>query len=245
MIYGELGEPAETTFLLRRRTGKLVPRVRIPHSPPRLGLSMIKIFEPTAPEVREFREAIYIDLGLSKEDVRTFDIANPISNDQLAYWYSDQKFLTNGFDQVLIYYCEGQPAGLCCGTHLSKSMYRGIQMYYILKKFRGKKDCNSLPGRPGGMMHYQLQRARDLGCKIFFIAVHTYDRRHQRYWEGLKRDTFLGGIMNPKDRQYSARDFVPCEKTYMLQYVPQHIGYINLTDDEIDFDEIWNKEISK
>lgn len=206
---------------------------------------MIKIFEPNALEVRQFRESIYQDLGLSKDDVRTFDIANPISDDQLAYWYSDQKFLSNGFDQVLIYYYEGEPAGLCCGTHYSKHMYRGVQMYYILKSFRGKKDCNSLPGRHGGFMHHQLQRAKALGCKLFFVAVHTYDRRHQRYWEGLKKDTILGGITPAKDREYSAQSFTILDKQYTVMHVPQHVAYINLTEDEIDFDDLWKKEAPK
>lgn len=200
----------------------------------------VKAYNPDAPEVTDFRRRIYEeDLGLTVDDMSIVTYENKDSYDAFAYWYCDQKFLSNGFDQVLIYYYEGEPAGMCCGTHYNKNLYRGLQMYYILKSFRGKKDCNNLAGRHDGMLSHQMKRADELGCKKYFISMHTYDRRHQRYWEGLKRDTILGGIIHPRDRQFSAKDFIFLEDEYPIMYVNQKVFYCDLCDNDFTFDELF------
>lgn len=199
-----------------------------------------KAFLPTDPEVTKFRTKIYEDdLGLVASDLKVVTYENKDSYDVFAYWYCDQKFLSNGFDQVLIYYHEGEPAGICCGTLYNTALYRGIQMYYILKKFRGNKDCNNLAGRPGGMMGHQIRRATELGCKRYFVSMHTFDRRHRRYWEGIKNDTILAGTPDLKDRSYSSKDFIFLDKEYPIMNVAQKVMYHIIHDPEIDFDELF------
>ncbi len=203
---------------------------------------MIKSYAASSVEVRTFREQIYLDLGLNPEDLCIFDNATPLISDPLAYWYSDQKFITNGFDEVLLYYYDGEAVGMCGGTLHNQYMYRGAQMYYLLKKARKIRECHQLMGRHGGMMHHQIERAKKLNCKIYFVAMHTYDLRHKRYWEGLQRDTAMAGSPQGKDRQYAAKDFIVLDQPKILKHTPHEIFYMNLTSEPNNFDELWNFE---
>jgi|FreactTroBogLake_1042271.scaffolds.fasta_scaffold02800_7 hypothetical protein len=202
---------------------------------------MIISYPAEAPEVRAFRNRIYEeDLGLSSDIISTFDRANPVSDNEFAYWYSDQKFLTNGFDQVMIFHWDGEPVGLCGGTLYNKYLYRGCTQYYILSRYRKMLARESLLQRPGGFMPHGIDRATELGCKAYFVCMHTYDRRHARYWEGLRRDLFLGDMISAKQKQYSAKDFVFLEKEYEIMYTKQRVFYRDLNGEGVDFDDLYN-----
>ena len=96
---------------------------------------MIKEFSADADEVRKFRLRIFTeDLGLTEEDLNTFN--DWTSDNKFAYWYGDNKFLNNGFDTVLLYYYNGKPVSMSCGTFYNRNLYRCLQMLYIIKSAR-------------------------------------------------------------------------------------------------------------
>lgn len=201
----------------------------------------IKAFSPNDPEVTEFRSRIYEeDLGLSANDLAAINYENRDQYENFAYWYCDEKFLNNNFDQILLYYLDGEAAGMCGGSLYNKDLYRGMQLYYILKTHRGKKECNTLWGRPGGMLEHQIPRAAELGCKAYFVAFHPYDRRHLRLWEGVKRDIVIKGIIHPRDRKFSAKDFTYLDKEYPIMNVNQKVMFHDIHNAGVDFDELWN-----
>lgn len=197
---------------------------------------MIKIFKASAPEVRDFRKSIFQeDLGLSPFWVGAFNSKNPVSSNKFAYWYSDEKFLTNGFDQILLYYHNGDPVGMCCGTHFNTSLYRGVQMYYILKRARRIRGLNTLHFRTDGFFDFQISRAQELNCKAVFISVDTFDRRHEIMFDAMKNDIVGAGHMPNNERKYTAKDLIYLEKKYPIMNVNQRVCYCPING-EIDFD---------
>lgn len=201
----------------------------------------VRVYAPDATEVTEFRRMIFEqDLGLTANHLYTINYENKDEYETFAYWYCDEKFLSTGFDRVLIYYHEGKPACICGGTHFNKDLYRGMQMYYTLKLFRGKKECNNLAGKPGGFIETHIKRAIELDCKAYFVSVHVYDKRHQRFWEGyLKRDIVIKGSLHPRDRAYHAGHFIHLEKEYPIMNVNQKIMYHDIHNAGLNFDELF------
>lgn len=202
----------------------------------------VKLYHPDSPEVTEFRKKIFEqDLGLTAEHMSIVKYENRDEYETFAYWYCDEKFLSTGFDKVLIYYHNGEPACITGGTHFNKHLYRGMQMYYTLKSFRRIKECNNLAGRRGGFMEHQIKRANELDCKAYFISVQAYDKRHQRLWEGyLKRDIAIKDSLHPRDRVINASHFIHLDKEYTIMHVEQKVMFHDIHNAGVDFDELWN-----
>lgn len=214
--------------------------------------SEVKIFSPGAPEVRKFRSIIYAeDLQLSPTWLTTYSSKNPPTSNKFAYWYSDEKFLTNNFDQVLLYYHDGEPVGMCCGTHFNKNLYRAAQMYYILKRARRIKGIKSLHFREGGFFDNQIPRARELGCKAIFISVDIFDKRHEIMYNAMKADvTGYGATGRPSslspddlqttiERKYTARTLTFLDNTYEIMWTQQKVCFLKLDDSPMTFDEMF------
>lgn len=200
----------------------------------------IKAFKPFAPEIRRFRADIYSnDLGLSPTWLSSYNSKNPPTTNKFAYWFSDEKFLTNDFDQVLLYYRDGEPVGLVGGTHFNKDLYRGVQMYYILKRYRRIRGLNTLHFRHDGFFDHQITRARELGCKAIFISVDPFDRRHQIMFEAMKADRAGPWHMQNNERKYTAKDLTYLEDTYKIMYVDQLVTYMKIVDTPLTFDEMF------
>lgn len=215
--------------------------------------SEVKIFSPTSPEVRKFRATIYAeDLDLSPTWLSTYSHKNPPTSNKFAYWFSDEKFLTNNFDQVLLYYYDGEPVGMCGGTHFNQHLYRAAQMYYILKRARRMKGVKTLHFRDGGFFDNQIVRARELGCKAIFISVDIFDRRHEIMYNAMKNDiTGLGAtgrnsnlttddLVTTVERKYNARNLIFLDKTYKIMWTDQKVMYLNITDTDLTFDEMFH-----
>ena len=200
-----------------------------------------KAFLPGDPEVTEFRKLIFErDLGLSADHLSTITYANRDEYDMFAYWYCDEKFLSTGFDQILLYYHDGEPVCICGGTFFNKNLYRGLQMYYTLREFRTTKDCNNIAGRSGGFIEYQIARAVELDCKLYFSSVHVYDDKHRRFWEGyLKRNIVMKGFLPSRDRAYNVTHFTYLDKEYPIMNVKQKIMYHDIHDLGLDFDKLF------
>lgn len=198
---------------------------------------MIKIFSADSKEVRDFRKKIYEeDLGLSPFWVSAFNSKTPISSNKFAYWYSDEKFLSNGFDQVLLYYYGSEPVGMCCGTIFNSQLYRGVQMYYILKRARRIKGLNTLHFRENGFFDFHITRAKELGCKAVFISVDTFDKRHQIMFDAMRKDMVGAGHMTNDQRKYTAKNITYLDESYPIMNVQQRVCYHKLTN-EFDFNE--------
>lgn len=200
-----------------------------------------KVFQPDSPEVTAFRERIFTeDLKLPASLMGEITYENKDQYNPFAYWYCDQKFLSNGFDQVLLYYYEGEAASLVCGTHYNKHLYRASQMYYILKSFRGRPGANTFPYKKDGQFPLQIERAKELGCKAVFVAIHAYNKKYEMAWQVAKDDIVGPGIMPLSERTHTAKDFVFCDKEYELMYVKQKIFYYDIYKTGVDFDALWN-----
>ena len=92
----------------------------------------VKVYAPDDPEVTEFRRAIFEqDLGLTADHMATVKYENKEDYDTFAYWYCDEKFLTMKFDQVLLYYYEGEPVCICGGTRFNRNLYREIGRAHV------------------------------------------------------------------------------------------------------------------
>jgi hypothetical protein len=204
---------------------------------------MIRIFDPGAPEVRAFRERIFVeDLGLQASDVATFDIANPVTDNKFAYWYSDQKFLSNNLDKVLLFYYEGQAIGMIGGSIFNKYLYRTNQGYYILKESRKNPELNTLHMRDGGFFDYQLARARELDMKGVFISIETFDRKHTALYRAMKNDRHSPIHMPNRDRKYTSAVFTYPEQDYIVKYVPQKICFYPL-EAGAEFDALYHADM--
>jgi len=200
----------------------------------------VKVFKPTAPEVRRFRADIYSsDLNISPTWLSMYSSKSPPTTNKFAYWFSDEKFSTNGFDQVLLHYHDGEAVGMCCGTYFNKHLYRGVQMYYILKRFRRIRGLNTLHFRHGGFFDYQIERAKALNCKAIFISVDMFDRRHEIMFEAMKNDVVGPGHMPNTERKYTAKDLTYLDATYDIMYTPQRVTYMKLEDTPMTFDDMF------
>lgn len=203
---------------------------------------MIKEFNACDSEIRKFRESIFAeDLNLDISLVKDFDPNNPVTDNKFAYWYSDSKFLNNGFDKVLLFYHNGEAVGMVGGTHFNEDLYRSTQMYYILKSARKIPGLNTLHFREDGFFDWQITRAKDLGCKAVFISVDTFDRRHEIMYEAMKNDIVGPGHMPNSERKYTAKDLVYLDETYPIKHVHQKILYYPLVND-IDFHKSFYKD---
>lgn len=201
---------------------------------------MIKSFSPGAKEVKDFRKMIFEqDLGLSPFWVGAFSSKNPITSNKFAYWYSDEKFLSNGFDQILLYYHGGDPVGMCGGTLFNGKLYRGVQMYYILKRARRIRGLNTLHFRQDGFFDHQIARAKELNCEGIFISVDTFDRRHEIMFDAMKKDIVGAGHMSNDERKYTAKDLVYLDDSYEIMNVKQRVCYKPLIED-LDFDKAFH-----
>lgn len=199
---------------------------------------MIKEFDAKDPEVTKFREKIFIeDLKLPLEVMTDFD-NNPVE-EKFAFWFSDKKFYTNGFDKVLLHYHNGEAVGFVGGTHFNKNLYRGVQTYYILKSARKIKGLNTLHFRPDGFFDWQINRAKELGCKAVFICFDLYDRKHKNMYYAMRNDLVGAGQMTNEERKYTAKDLVYLEDDFEIKYTKQKVCYHNITDQDIDFSELF------
>lgn len=197
---------------------------------------MIKIFPPNAKEVKDFRKKIFEeDLGLSPFWVGAFSSKNPITSNKFAHWYSDEKFLSNGFDQVLLYYHGDDPVGMCCGTLFNPQLYRGVQMYYILKRARRIKGLNTLHFRENGFFDFHISRAKELGCEAVFISVDTFDRRHEIMFDAMRKDLVGAGHMTNDQRKYTAKDLTYLDDSYPIMNVQQRVCFHQFGN-EFNFD---------
>lgn len=199
---------------------------------------MIKDFLPDAKEVREFREKIFLeDLNLPIEYM--LNVNNTIIDEKFAYWYSDPKFLDNNFDRVLLYYHEGEAVGMAGGTLFNQKLYRGVQMYYILKRARKISGVNTLHFRPNGFFDWQVERAKELGCEAIFISVDLYDRRHQIMFDSMKNDIVGPGSMPNSQRKYTSKNIVYLDNFYYIKATPQKICYYDIYDKNINFNKLF------
>lgn len=174
---------------------------------------MIRSFHPNDLEVTDFRKQI---LAENKDN-------------QYTKWFGDDKFLRNGFDQVLIYYHNNEPVGLVGGTHWQEKLYRTTQMYYILDQYKGK--INTLHFRPNGFFDMQLTRAKELECDGAFLSVHCFDDRHKRMYEYMRNDVVGPGMMSNKERKYTAKDFQFLDKEYTIKGVQQRVMFYPISQD--------------
>lgn len=172
---------------------------------------MIKTFNATDPEITEFRKMILAENH----------------DNQYTKWFGDDKFLRNGFDQVLLYFDNDNPIGIVGGTHWKKELYRTTQMYYILKNIKNKR-LNTLHFRPNGFFDVQLERAKELGCTGAFISIHCFDDRHTRLFEYMKNDVVGPGMMSNKERKYTSKDFQFLDKEYTIKGVQQRVIFYPL-----------------
>lgn len=201
----------------------------------------VRVFSPYAPEVRRFRAAIYSeDLNLSPTWLSQYNSRNPPTSNKFAFWYSDEKFLSNGFDQILLHYYDGEAVGMCGGTHFNKNLYRSVQMYYILKRARRIRGLNTLHFRPNGFFDIQVERAKELGCKGIFISVDAFDKRHEIMFEAMKNDVVGPGHMPNSQRKYTAKDFTYIDKTYEIMWTQQKVIFMNLWGTGETFDALFN-----
>ena len=205
-----------------------------------MDINNVKVFDFDHVEVRKFREKIYReDLKLDPKLLKTFDISDPVSDNKFAYWYSDQKFLKNGFDKVLLYYHNGEAVGMCGGTHFNKNLYRAVQGYYILKSARKIVGLNTLHFRHDGFFDWQINRAKELNCKAVFISVDLFDRRHKIMFQAMRDDVVGPGHMPNNERKYTAKDLIYLDEDFEIKYTKQKVCYYNLTDKEINFKELF------
>jgi len=183
---------------------------------------MIKAFQVNDPEVTEFRNII-----LSENE-----------DNQYTKWFGDDKFLRNGFDQVLLYFNNNEPIGIAGGTHWKEKLYRNTQMYYILKSAR-KKGIDTLHYRANGFFDVQLERAKELGCHATFLSIHCFDDRHTRLFEYMKNDVVGPGMMPNNQRKYTAKDFKFLDKSYTIKGVEQRVIFYPIVEGA-SFDELFN-----
>lgn len=181
---------------------------------------MIRSFETTSQEVTDFRK----------------QVLEENNDNQYTKWFGDDKFLRNGFDQVLLYYYDGQPVGLVGGTHWQDKLYRTTQMYYILNKFKGK--VNTIHFMPDGFFDVQIDRAKELGCEGAFLSIHCFDDRHKRLYEYMKNDVVGPGMMPNSKRKYTAKDFQFLDKEYTIKGVQQRVIYYPIVSNT-DFDTLF------
>lgn len=190
-------------------------------------------------EVRKFRERIYTeDLNLDVDLIKEFDIKKHSTYNKFAYWYSDQKFLTNGFDRVLLHYYNNLPVGMVGGTYFNKNLYRGVQGYYILKSARQIPGMNTLHFRHDGFFDWQINRAKDLGCKAVFISFDLFDKRHEIMYQAMKNDVVGPGHMPNSERKYTSIDLIYPDEFYVIKNIKQKVCYYPLTSD-IDFNNLY------
>lgn len=197
---------------------------------------MIKDFDATDDEVRRFRERIFTeDLNLDIDEIYQADQTHP---NKFAYWYGDTKFLTNGFDRVLLHYHNGEAVGMVGGTHFNNNLYRGVQGYYILKSARKIPGLNTLHFRPNGFFDWQVKRARKLGCKAVFISFDLFDRRHEIMYNAMKNDVVGPGHMTNDKRKYTTDNLIYPDGIYNIKYTDQHVCFYPLETD-LNFDDLF------
>lgn len=201
-------------------------------------ITAIKDFSPSCPEVTEFRTKIFVeDLGLHEQQIAEF--TDHTTDNKLAYWYGDHKFLSNGYDRVLLFYHEGKPVGMVGGTHFNKNLYRGIQGYYILKSARKISGLNTLHFRHNGFFDWQIKRAKELQCKAIFISFDLFDRRHEIMYNAMKNNVVGPGHMPNEQRKYTTENLIYPEEFYSIKYVQQKVCYFNLINTDINFDNLF------
>lgn len=199
---------------------------------------MIKSFLPNHEEVTKFREKIFLeDLNLSLDVMRDPDITSSYSN-KFAFWFSDKKFLSNNFDRILLYYHNNEPVSLVGGTHFNKNLYRGVQMYYILKSARKIKGLNTFHFRPSGFFDWQINRAKELGCRAIFISFDLFDTKHKNMYNAMRNDLVGPGQMTNDERKYTAKDLVYLEDDFEILYTKQKVCYFAL-ESNINFNELF------
>lgn len=195
---------------------------------------MIIAYDPDHIEVTKFRQRIFTeDLDLP---IQYLETDNHNSDNKFSYWYSNQKFLNTGFDKVLLHYHEGEAVGMVGGTHFNRHLYRGVQMYYILKKYRYIKGLNTLHFRENGFFDWQIQRAKELGCLAIFICFDLYDQKHKNMYNAMKNDRVGFGQMGNEERKYTRKDLIYPDQTYTINYTEQKVCYHQFTD--IDFHDL-------
>lgn len=200
---------------------------------------MIKAFDCDHEEVRKFRERIFTeDLLLDVNLVTDFSRENPQTNNKFAFWYSDQKFLNNGFDKILLHYHNDEAVGMCGGTHFNKGLYRGVQGYYILKSARKIKGLNTLHFRADGFFDWQINRAKELGCKAVFISFDLFDQKHKNMYYAMRNDLVGPGHMTNDIRKYTAKDLTYLDDDFEILYTPQKVCYYSL-DEPVNFKELF------
>lgn len=193
---------------------------------------MIIPYSPDHKEVEKFRRQIFVeDLSLDSNDIEKDQSNNP---NKFAYWYSNQKFLTTGFDKVLLHYHNGEVVSMVGGTHFNRDLYRGVQMYYILKSAR-KKQLNTLHFKEDGFFDWQINRAKELNCKAIFICFDLFDQKHRNMYNAMKSDRVGFGQMGNEERKYTRKDLTYLDKSYTINYTEQKICYYEL-ENNINFD---------
>lgn len=202
---------------------------------------MIKEFDADHSEVRKFRERIFVeDLSLPISLVTSYDPKNPVTNEKFAFWYSDKKFLSNGLDKVLLHYHNDEAVGMVGGTYFNKNLYRGVQGYYILKSARKIPGLNTLHFRPNGFFDWQINRAKELGCKAVFISFDLYDRRHEIMYNAMKNDVVGPGHMANDHRKYTSSDLVYPDEFYEIKYTQQKVCYYDIYKTGVTFKELFH-----
>lgn len=199
---------------------------------------MIKDFSVDAPEVFEFRSRIFVeDLNLSADQMN--DFTDHTTGNKFAYWYGNHKFLSNGYDRVLLHYHNGEAVGMVGGTHYNKNLYRGVQGYYILKAARKIRGLNTLHFRPNGFFDWQIKRAKKLKCKAVFISFDLFDRRHEIMYNAMKNDVVGPGHMPNSERKYTAKDLIYPDEFFEIKYTQQKVCYYDLTGTRINFSKLF------
>lgn len=205
-------------------------------------MHQIKSFSPNDDEVTKFRHSIFNDdFNVCPSYAKIINFENHKNFDKLLFWYSDSKFLTNNFDQILLYYINGEAISMVGGTHFNKNLYRSTQMYYILKKYRKIPEMNTFHFRNEGFFDFQKARAKELECTGIFISVDPYDKRHTTMYQAMKKNLVGPGQMTNRIRKYTAEDFFFIdEKLFTINNTKQWIIYHNLLNGENDFEKLFN-----
>jgi len=200
---------------------------------------MIIAYPAKHPEVHKLRAKIYEeDLELPASMLEEYNSETPPSDNKFAYWFSDEKFLNNDFDQILVYYHNGESVGLCGGTHFNANLYRGVQMYYILKRARFIGGLNTLHFRECGFFDWQILRARELGTQAIFISVDMFDQKHVNMYNAMKENRVGFGHMPNSSRKFTRNDLKYPDEEYIIKYTPQRICYYELAE-EVNFNSLF------
>lgn len=201
----------------------------------------IKSFFPDDKEVTRFRESIFNeDFNLSSDYLDIVNFTNQNDFNKILFWFSNEKFLQNNFDRILIYYVDNKPISIVGGTFFNKNLYRTTQMYYILKKYRKINGMNTFHYRHNGFFDFQKERAKKLGCTGMFISVDPFDKRHITMYHAMKNDIVGPGHMPNHLRKYTAKDFFFIDKKFFeINYTKQWVIYHNLKDNTNNFESLF------